>query len=180
MIILVGPSASGKTEVSKILATEYGITKVITHTTRPKRIHEINDRDYHFVSKETFEELKRQKAFVETTIYNDNFYGTSKAELNDDKCLIVDPQGVASFMALNDPRIVTFGLFASKETLKRRMKERGDSDEIINKRLLNDQKIFSDSLYAKVDYCFNSEAYTLEELAHNIVLQYRKHLSKSK
>ena len=42
MIILYGPSACGKTEVAKLLASSYSIKKVITHTTRSKRINEVN------------------------------------------------------------------------------------------------------------------------------------------
>ena len=54
MILLVGASASGKTEVAKLLKALYGIKKVITHTTRPIRKSEENDVDYHFVSKDEF------------------------------------------------------------------------------------------------------------------------------
>ena len=54
MIILCGPSASGKTEVAKLLATKYNIQKAITNTTRPIRVNEVNHVDYHFTSKEEF------------------------------------------------------------------------------------------------------------------------------
>ena len=40
MIVLSGASASGKTEVTKVLASKDGIVKVITTTTRKMRIHE--------------------------------------------------------------------------------------------------------------------------------------------
>ncbi len=48
MIILVGASASGKTEVAKLLARKYGIRKVVTHSTRPLRSGEVNAVDYLF------------------------------------------------------------------------------------------------------------------------------------
>ena len=54
MLIIIGPSASGKTECAKILEKKYNLKKVITHTTRLPRINEINNIDYHFVNKETF------------------------------------------------------------------------------------------------------------------------------
>ena len=34
MLIIIGPSASGKTECAKILEKIYNLKKVITHTTR--------------------------------------------------------------------------------------------------------------------------------------------------
>ena len=52
MLILIGPSASGKTEVAKLLAKKYNITKIVTYTTRAPRINEINGVDYNFVSVE--------------------------------------------------------------------------------------------------------------------------------
>ena len=60
MIILYGPSACGKTEVAKLLASSYSIKKVITHTTRSKRVNEVNGVDYYFVTKEEFLSLKEQ------------------------------------------------------------------------------------------------------------------------
>ena len=81
MIILYGPSACGKTEVAKLLASSYSIKKVITHTTRSKRVNEVNGVDYYFVTKEEFLSLKEQGAFVETACYNSNLYGSSKKEI---------------------------------------------------------------------------------------------------
>ena len=80
MLILIGPSASGKTEVAKLLASKYNITKIVTYTTRKPRIHEVNGVDYHFVSVEEFAKLTEQNFFVETTYYNSNYYGTAKKE----------------------------------------------------------------------------------------------------
>ena len=54
MIILVGPSASGKTEIAKILIKEYGYQKFVTTTTRNIRINEKDNADYHFINKEQF------------------------------------------------------------------------------------------------------------------------------
>ena len=67
MILLVGASASGKTEIAKYLRTRYGMVKAITHTTRAMRVGERQDVDYHFVSKDEFLRLKGEAAFVERT-----------------------------------------------------------------------------------------------------------------
>ena len=45
MLILVGHSASGKTEIANVLKKEYEMKKIITYTTRPKRINEVDDVD---------------------------------------------------------------------------------------------------------------------------------------
>ena len=102
MIVLVGASASGKTEVTKVLAKKYDFKKFITHTTRPIRQGEINDVDYHFVTKQKFEELIKQDYFIEYTIYNGNYYGTWKKEIDDNKVVAIDINGLNSFKKLNN------------------------------------------------------------------------------
>ena len=56
MIVLVGASASGKTELAKQLYQTYGYKKCITTTTREPRKNEVDGIDYHFLSQETFDE----------------------------------------------------------------------------------------------------------------------------
>ena len=100
MIILCGPSASGKTEVAKLLATKYNIKKAITNTTRPIRVNEVNHVDYHFTTKDEFLALAEQGYFVETACYNNNYYGCAKNEVADNKAVILEPQGVVNFLKL--------------------------------------------------------------------------------
>ena len=85
MIVLAGASASGKTEVAKELAKKYGITKVITTTTRAMRVNEIHGRDYFFVSKEEFERMVQDGRFVEYTVFNENLYGSTKDQIRPNK-----------------------------------------------------------------------------------------------
>jgi guanylate kinase len=176
MILLIGASASGKTEVAHVLASKYHIHKVITHTTRPMRINEKNGIDYHFVTPEQMQSLIQLNFFVETTLYNGNTYGTSKPEVSDDKVLIVDAQGFQSFMALKNPRIVTFLLEASETTRLNRMLYRGDQLEDAKKRIENDREQFDKQHLIKMDYVINSEAVSIEEVADKVFHYYQKHL----
>jgi guanylate kinase len=75
MILLVGASASGKTEVAKDLYRLFGIKKAVTHTSRLPRPGEKDGVDYHFVDKETFLKLDSEGKMVENTFYNGNHYG---------------------------------------------------------------------------------------------------------
>ena len=176
MIILVGASASGKTEVAKLLGSVYGIKKVITHTTRNMRVSEINDKDYHFVTKEQFEKMLREDAFVETTFYNENYYGSSKKEIADDKVLIVDANGLKAYTALNNPRIVTFFLKANENTRFDRMLVRGDALETAQSRIQNDRVEFADENLCKVDYLIDSEHMSLLDMAKEVYSIYTNHL----
>jgi guanylate kinase len=174
MIILVGASASGKTEVAKALAKKYGITKVITHTTRTKREGEVNGVDYFFITQKKFDELVSANALVEHTTYNGNSYGCSKAQISDTKALIVDPNGLKAFLALKDPHIVTFYLTASENTRLARMLKRGDKLEDAQKRIENDRSAFSFSKVGKTDYVVETEKRNIDEVADEI---YKKYIS---
>lgn len=176
MIILVGASASGKTEVAKELKKKYDIQKVVTHTTRARRAQEIEDVDYHFVDKTLFLKLKEENYFVETTLYNGNYYGTSKKEIADNKCLIVDPNGLHAFQSLHNPHIVTFLLLASEDLRKQRMALRGDSLENIQKRIENDRISFSKENIGEIDFMIDTETLSIEEVTAIVMKHYQEKL----
>ena len=176
MILLIGPSASGKTEIARALTRLFGIKKAVTHTTRAPRVGEVSGRDYHFVSKEDFLDKKEKGGFVETTLYNGNYYGCSKEECADDRCIVVDPQGLASFRALNDPRLVTFYLRCDEATRKARMESRGDEPKAILSRLENDAKAFDDEKLSICDFTLSTETKGIEELAKEVYRLYKSRL----
>jgi guanylate kinase len=178
MIILTGASASGKTEVAKLLAKKYGIVKAVTHTTRLPRVGERNAIDYFFVTKDEFLALKEQGGFVETTIYNDNFYGTSKAQVTDDKCVVVDPNGLRSFIALKDRSVVTFYLSAEEKTREERMRLRGDKPSDIARRIAGDRVDFRPANIAPTDFDITTDTRTIEEITDEIYVRYVLTLKK--
>lgn len=180
MIVLSGASASGKTEVAKMLASKYGITKVITTTTRPMRVGEVNGRDYFFVSKDEFEQMIRNDEFVEFTIYNGNYYGSTKAQIGENKVIVIDPQGLKAYSQLGCQGIVTFFLNAEEATRLYRMLLRGDKESDAVKRIQNDKHVFNPTKLAKVDYKINSETQTVEEVTDEIYALYKAKIEKNK
>lgn len=177
MIVLSGPSASGKTEVAKLLAKKYGITRVITTTTRPTRINEIDGVDYFFVSKEKFLEMIKNDEFVEHTIYNDNYYGSTKAQVRDDKCIAIDPTGLKSYIALHNPTIVTFYLQVDEETRYQRMIDRGDSEANARARIIEDKEKFKAANVPNVDHLADTKNYNVEEVTDYIYRKYKEILA---
>lgn len=173
MIVLSGASASGKTEVAKLLAKKYNIVKVITTTTRPMRINEINGRDYFFVTKEEFQKMEEEGRFVETTFYNGNYYGSTKDQIADNKCIVVDPIGLKKYIELNNKSIVSFFLESEETTRHKRMLERGDDPEIALKRIEHDREAFKQSQLPKVDYHVESEISNVEEVTDKIFKLYK-------
>lgn len=165
MLILIGASASGKTEVAKTLAKKYNITKIVTYTTRAPRINERNGVDYNFVSVEEFAKLTSEDYFVETTYYNNNYYGTAKKDVKDDKCIILDPNGVKSFNALNDNHVISIYLDSDESFRHKRMLERGDLPQDVEKRLINDRITFNRANLTGIDFVIESNDISIEELS---------------
>ncbi len=179
MIVLAGASASGKTEVAKMLAAKYGIKKIVTTTTRDKRVGEVNGVDYFFVTKEEFERMIQDGKFVEYTLYNGNMYGSTKDQIANDKCVVIDPAGLRSYIALNNKDIVTFYLEASENTRHKRMIARGDDPKKIESRIANDRVAFKKENIAEVDYKINSDIdCTVESVTDEIYKIYLAHQAK--
>jgi len=178
MIVLTGASASGKTETAKELTALFGIKKVVTHTTRPKRQGEIDGVDYHYVTKEEFLKLKSQNFFVETTEYNGNFYGTSRPEISENKVLVVETSGAKVFLGLNDPEIILFRLICSQDNRAIRMAQRGDSCSSIKERLTNDVTRFADNMFKDERIInINTDSIPVEEVAKIVYSKYEKLLA---
>lgn len=176
MIVLSGASASGKTEAAKMLMVKYGIQKAITTTTRPMRIHEVDGKDYFFVSVDKFNQLIKEDKFVEHTYYNGNYYGSTKDQIADDRVVVIDLEGLKSYSRLNDKRIVTFYLSTCEEIRFKRMLERGDKKEDAIRRIENDRKVFDDGCIPTVNYQIDSENRSIEEVADLIYELYQKHI----
>ena len=154
-IVLSAPSGCGKSTLIDVLLQEYcDIVYSISCTTRAPRGEEEDGLDYHFLSKERFEDLIAQKAFIEYAKVHDNYYGTLKAPIQEvlaegnSMILDIDVQGAAKVrehvrsLPNNDPlKIGYVDIFInppSMEELRARLEGRGtDSQEVIEKRLAN-------------------------------------------
>ena len=180
MIVLSGASASGKTEAAKMLMVKYGIQKAITTTTRSMRLNEVNGKDYFFVTKEVFEQMIKEDRFVEHTLYNGNYYGSTKDQIADNRSVVIDLEGLKSYSALNDERIVTFYLKTSEDVRFKRMLERGDKEADAHRRIENDRIIFADNQIPKVDFRIDSENKTIEQVADEVYRLYWKKLKNLK
>src|SRR3954471_14495805 len=75
LIIIAGGSGTGKTTVESLLVREFGIIKIVSTTTRPRRAKEEHGKDYYFISKEEFKAELEKDRFLEHVIYDGNYYG---------------------------------------------------------------------------------------------------------
>ncbi|XP_072035225.1 disks large homolog 1-like isoform X3 [Amphiura filiformis] len=82
-VIILGP---GKDRCNDDLISEMPerFGSCVPHTTRSRRPHEVDGRDYHFVeSREQMEKDIQDHLFIEAGQYNENLYGTSVASVRE-------------------------------------------------------------------------------------------------
>ena len=154
-IVMSAPSGCGKSTLIDMLLQEYcDIVYSISCTTREPRGEEEDGIDYHFKTKERFEQLIAEDAFIEYAKVHDNYYGTLKAPIEEvlaegnSMILDIDVQGAAKVrdyvrnLPNTDPlKIGYVDIFINPpdmEELRARLEGRGtDAPAVIEKRLRN-------------------------------------------
>ena len=132
LFVLSGPSGVGKSSLrEQALQMLPGLEYSISHTTRPPRHGEMDGKDYHFVSLETFLSRKEAGAFVEWARVHGTYYGTSREHLDGhlnkhrDVLLEIDVQGARQVKRYYPKACFIFVLPPDRETLEKRLLERG-------------------------------------------------------
>jgi guanylate kinase len=84
MFIFTAPSGAGKTTIVKHLLAKFDeIAFSVSATTRAKRDHEIEGKDYYFMSVDAFKEKVSKGQFIEwEEVYFDQYYGTLLSEVD--------------------------------------------------------------------------------------------------
>lgn len=176
MLVLVGASASGKSNIAKKLIHDFQFKKVVTTTTRPKRKGEINHVDYHFMTDKKFLKKKDQGGFLETVQYNNAYYGTPKDEAGLDKVLIVEPEGANKIYYHHIEHVVFFYLEAPEPIRMDRMLERGDTLINIIDRLEKDALHFQKNNLVHIDYIVDTSEGDLDAVTNKIANLYFRHV----
>jgi len=84
MVVFTAPSGAGKTTVVRHLLKTYPdlLSFSTSATTRERREHEIDGKDYYFLSKENFKKRVKDGQFIEwEEVYEDQYYGTLQSEV---------------------------------------------------------------------------------------------------
>ena len=143
LFVIAAPSGAGKTTLVRAMTRHHPELRFsISYTTRPKRRNEADGVDYLFVGEDEFLSLEESGALLESARVFDNFYGTSRAQVEEhlagghNVILEIDWQGAQQVRESMPDAITVFVLPPSVEELERRLRSRGtDSDEVIERRL---------------------------------------------
>ena len=143
LYVIAAPSGAGKTTLVKALVTRNPELRFsISYTTRKKRSNEANGVDYLFIDQKRFFELREQGALLESAEVFDNYYGTSRKQVEEhlaaghNVILEIDWQGARQVREAMPECITIFILPPSVEELERRLRDRRTDDpEVIERRL---------------------------------------------
>jgi len=133
LFVISGASGVGKSTVlAKVMAARNDLRFSVSATTRAPRPGEVDGVSYYFVTKEQFEEMIRQDAFLEYDAHMANYYGTPEAQV-DEKLLSgsvildIDPNGAFNVRAKRPDAVLIFIAPPSMEALRQRLLGRGDT-----------------------------------------------------
>ena len=142
LIVISGASGVGKGTVLGIMMKKRkDLSFSVSATTRPPRPGEIDGVHYYFISREKFEEMIAQGAFLEYDAHADNYYGTPRAQAEEKMeqgllLLDIEPMGAKQVKQSAPDAVLIFIMPPSREELERRLRSRGDtSEEQIRMRL---------------------------------------------
>ncbi len=180
IIVLSGPSGCGKsTLIRKILHWRKDLTFSVSHTTREIRERETDGKDYHFISKETFERMIAEERFVEWAHVHGNYYGTSLGEVRskssgrDILILDIDVQGAKQIREKFPEAHLVFVAPPSMDELERRLlKREKEMNEHLKRRLEEAKNEMRQYLF--YDYTLvNKDVNITAKVLNGIISSYR-------
>ena len=142
LLVVSAPSGCGKGTILGEILKDDSFYYSISATTRAPREGEQDGVNYHFITKEEFEQRIAQGGMLEYAQYCGNYYGTPKKEVEQmrdagrDVILEIEVEGAMKVRALCPDAVFLFIAPPSVEELRRRLNRRGtEAAEVIEERV---------------------------------------------
>jgi guanylate kinase len=141
--VLAGTSGAGKGTIGKLLRSRDPLLRwSVSWATRPARPGEVDGVDYHFRTREEFEQLRDAGGFLESFDVYGDLKGTPRGPIDDwlaagdDVLLEIDVQGALKVKEALPEALLVFVKTPSREEQRRRLLDRGhDTPDAIERRL---------------------------------------------
>jgi len=136
LVIISGPSGSGKGTVVKRLSPEKGYALSISVTTRSPREGELHGRDYFFTTEEEFHKMRKENALLEHAVYVGNYYGTPRKyveeQIEEGKIVVLEIEvyGALQVKEKFPSAILIFLMPPDLPELAKRLTKRGTEDAV--------------------------------------------------
>jgi guanylate kinase len=139
LFLISAPSGSGKSSVVNQLRSQVqNLEFSVSYTTRLPRGSEQEGREYHFISRDRFEDMVHADEFLEYAEVFGNFYGTARHSLGDafikgkDLLLDIDVQGAAQVRRKVADAVTTFLMPPTPQDLAYRLRNRSRAEGVMN------------------------------------------------
>jgi len=177
LVVISGPAGSGKGTVNGMLLQSGEYVYSVSATTRAPRPGEVDGVNYHYITREAFEQRIAEGAMLEYTEYCGNYYGTPLKEtleaLNSGKNLIleIEVEGALNVKRQCPEAVLIMLLPPSFATQEARLRGRGtETEEKILERLERTrEELRVLSAYDYVVYNADGEAARCAEQIRSIV-----------
>ncbi|OAA82716.1 guanylate kinase [Clostridium ljungdahlii] len=168
LIVISGPSGTGKGTVCKALLKKNDFWISTSVTTRSPRKGEVDGVNYYFLTEETFKDKIKNKDFLEYAKVYENYYGTPKSQVlkaideGKDVVLEIDIQGALKVKESYPEGVFIFILPPSMRELKNRIIGRGsETPESLNLRFK--------SAYKEINYVSKYNYAVINDTVDNAV-----------
>jgi len=182
LFIVAAPSGCGKTSLVKaLIAQTEDLCVSVSHTTRASRPGEAHGKNYFFVSKQEFDQIKKEDGFIESAQVFDNHYGSAKQTVRDllesgtDVILEIDWQGARQVKKSFNDAIGIFILPPSEAALRERLTDRGQDDKSIIDRRMQDA-VSEMRHYDEFDYLVINDDFNLALTDLSIIIHSQRFL----
>ena len=142
LIVFSAPSGCGKGTMLEEILKDQHFAVSVSATTRAPREGEKDGVNYHFLTREDFEQRIADGKFIEHAEYCQNLYGTLVSEVDGrleqglNVILEIEPQGAMKIREKRPDAVFIFIVPPSIGELRRRLKKRGtEADEVIEERV---------------------------------------------
>jgi len=142
IIVISGPSGAGKTTICREMGANPRFRIPVTATTRPPRENEKDGIDYHFLTKEQFENKIASGELLEYAKILGHYYGSLRKPVEEavssgQTCLLnIDIQGAETLRKKGLDATFVFLVPPDMDTLRSRLEDRGtENSASVGKRL---------------------------------------------
>lgn len=146
IIVLVGKAATGKDEIETQLEKNFGVRRLVSHTSRPKRDGEVDGENYYFTTKQVIDKMIKEGHTIEHTSYKVDgetwSYALSKKELKKIPkgkygVVTVNPHGVNQLInqkSIIDNLIIVYLKSSQIDRMERYFKREKNNTPLVVKR----------------------------------------------
>lgn len=136
LFVISSVSGGGKTTVIKgLMEVLTDLRMSVSHTTRSPRSSELEGKDYHFISEDSFQKMIDEDMFLEWAKVYGHYYGTSMATVESitekdlDAVLDIDVQGAMQVKKRREDAVLIFIVPPGEREQEKRLRDRGTEDE---------------------------------------------------